>query len=59
MNPELTDWQIVRQSHAIHPRWSLADHVAYLANEEGRIVRPDLVGLWLAQMDRLPPLEAS
>lgn len=31
----LTAWQIVRQSHACHPDWSVDTHIAYLTAEEG------------------------
>jgi hypothetical protein len=43
----LSDWQIVCKVQAIHPDWTVADHVAYLAKEEGRHIDPIWVGRWL------------
>lgn len=31
----LTAWQVVRQSHLIHPDWAADIHGWYLVNEEG------------------------
>jgi len=42
----LTDWQIVREIHAVHPDWTVADHIAYL-NTQGRDIDPIWVGRWL------------
>ena len=42
----LTDWQIVREIQAVHPDWTIADHIAYL-DTEGRRVDPIWVGRWL------------
>ncbi|MDQ3943623.1 MAG: hypothetical protein M3357_00395 [Actinomycetota bacterium] len=44
---QLTGWQIVSQIQAIHPEWTVADHVAYLRDEEGRTVDPIWVARWL------------
>ena len=43
----LTDWQLVCRVHAIHPDWTVTDHVAYLNKEEGRQIDPIWIGRWL------------
>lgn len=68
----LTTWQVVRQSHAIHPDWDVATHLAFLGQEgydlrvfsfrirEAKPSTPtSVVTRWLAEMDRLPPLEPA
>ena len=42
----LTDWEIVRESQAVHPDWTVADHLAYL-DTNGRRVDPIWIGRWL------------
>lgn len=44
---QLTSWQIVRQAHAVHPDWTVAEHVAHLRDEEDRDVDPIWVARWL------------
>lgn len=60
---QLTAWQTVRQSHAIHPDWNAEMHRAYLEHEaffEGDGLPPlEVVERWLHEMTRLPPLSDS
>lgn len=67
-----TIWQIVRQSHAIHPDWSAEIHLAYLQQERSDAELAHLYELdgsprtpetplrtilrWLDEMAELPPL---
>lgn len=44
---ELTSWQIVCQAQAIHPDWTVADHVAHLRDSAGRDIDPIWVARWL------------
>jgi hypothetical protein len=44
---EQTSWQIVCQAQALHPEWTVADHVAHLRDQEGRDVDPIWVSRWL------------
>ncbi len=44
---QLTSWQIVCQAQALHPDWTVADHVAHLSEDQGRTVDPIWVGRWL------------
>ncbi len=41
----LTGWEIVRQAHALHPDWTVAEHVAHLRDAEGR----DIDSIWVAR----------
>jgi hypothetical protein len=43
----LTSWEIVRQSQALHPDWTVAEHVAHLRDAEGRDIDPIWVRRWL------------
>jgi hypothetical protein len=42
----LTDWEIVREIQAVHPDWTVTDHLAYL-DTNGRRVDPIWIGRWL------------
>ena len=42
-----TPWEIVRQAHAIHPEWTVDEHVAHLRDAEGREIDPIWVARWL------------
>jgi len=44
---QLTGWQLVREAQALHPDWTVADHVANLRDQEGRDIDPIWVGRWL------------
>ena len=44
---ELTSWQIVRQAQAVHPDWTVAEHVAHLRDDAGQDVDPIWVARWL------------
>jgi hypothetical protein len=44
---ELTSWQIVCQAQAVHPDWTVADHVAHLRDDKGMDIDPVWVGRWL------------
>ncbi|HEV7687675.1 MAG TPA: hypothetical protein VGQ80_13950 [Acidimicrobiia bacterium] len=44
---QLTGWQIVCQAQALHPEWTLAEHVAHLRDEQGLDVDPIWVARWL------------
>jgi len=44
---QLTGWELVRRARALHPEWTVAEHVAYLREEEGREIDPIWVGRWL------------
>ena len=44
---ELTSWQLVCQAQAVHPDWTVAEHVANLREKEGRDIDPVWVGRWL------------
>lgn len=43
----LTSWQIVCRAQALHPDWTVAEHVAHLRDDEGRDVDPIWVARWL------------
>ena len=43
----LTSWQLVCRAHALHPDWTVGDHVAHLRDAEGREVDPIWVARWL------------
>ncbi len=32
---QLTGWEIVRRAEALHPEWTLEQHVAHLSEDEG------------------------
>ena len=59
----LTGWEIVREAHALHPEWTLADHVAHLRDDEGQDIDSIWVARWLrnivADKSRLPPPRAT
>ena len=44
---QLTGWEIVRQAQAVHPDWTVAEHVAHLRDDEGRDIDPIWVARWL------------
>jgi hypothetical protein len=46
-NQPQTSWEIVRQAHALHPDWTVTEHVANLRDEEGREIDPIWVARWL------------
>jgi len=43
----LTGWEIVRKAEALHPEWTLEDHVAHLSKDEGQDIDPIRVARWL------------
>jgi hypothetical protein len=49
MNDHLqpTGWQLVRQAQALHPEWTLDQHLAHLRDDEGRDIDPIWVARWL------------
>lgn len=42
-----TGWEVVREAHALHPEWTVADHVANLRDHEGQDVDSIWVARWL------------
>ena len=44
---ERTGWQIVCEAQALHPEWTVAEHIAHLRDKEGRDVDPIWVARWL------------
>ena len=44
---ELTGWELVRRAEALHPEWTLEDHVAHLSKDEGQDIDPIWVARWL------------
>jgi hypothetical protein len=42
-----TGWEIVRSAQALHPEWTVADHVAHLRDAEGQDIDPIWVARWL------------
>lgn len=42
-----TGWEIVRSAQALHPDWTVAEHVANLRDAEGQDVDPIWVARWL------------
>jgi hypothetical protein len=42
-----TGWEIVRTAQALHPDWTVADHVANLRDAEGQDIDPIWVARWL------------
>ncbi|HKY77439.1 MAG TPA: hypothetical protein VJS45_14925 [Acidimicrobiia bacterium] len=44
---KLTGWEIVRQAEALHPEWTLEQHVAHLNEGEGCDIDPIWVSRWL------------
>ena len=44
---ELTGWEIVREAAALHPEWTLAEHVAHLRDDAGHDIDPIWVARWL------------
>ena len=45
--PQLTGWQLVREAQALHPDWTVTEHVEHLRAEEGREIDPIWVARWL------------
>jgi hypothetical protein len=43
----LTGWEIVRRAEALHPEWTLEQHVAHLSEDEGWDIDPIWVARWL------------
>ena len=43
----LTGWEIVREAEALHPEWTLAEHVAHLHDHYGFNIDPIWVARWL------------
>jgi hypothetical protein len=37
---KLTGWEIVRRAEALHPEWTLEQHVAHLSEDEGWDIDP-------------------
>jgi hypothetical protein len=46
----LTGWQIVRRAHALHPEWTVTEHVAHLRDEEDLDIDPIWVARWLRNL---------
>lgn len=44
---QLTGWEIVRRAEALHPEWTLEQHVAHLREDEGQDIDPIWVTRWL------------
>ena len=44
---KLTGWEIVRRAEAMHPEWTLEQHVAHLSEDEGWDIDPIWVARWL------------
>lgn len=44
---QVTGWEIVRKLEALHPGWTVDDHVRHLLEVEGRTVDPIWVTRWL------------
>ena len=44
---KLTGWEIVRRAEALHPEWTLEQHVAHLSEDEGWDIDPIWVARWL------------
>jgi hypothetical protein len=44
---KLTGWEIVRRAEALHPEWTLEQHVAHLSEDEGWEIDPIWVARWL------------
>lgn len=42
-----TGWEIVREAEALHPEWTLAEHVAHLRDDKGWDIDPIWVARWL------------
>jgi hypothetical protein len=42
-----TGWEIVRRAEALHPEWTLEQHVAHLSEDEGQDIDPIWVARWL------------
>ena len=47
---ERTSWQIVCQAQALHPEWTVTEHVAHLRDVENRDIDPIWVARWLRNM---------
>ena len=48
--PPLPGWEIVRRAEALHPEWTLEQHVAHLSegsDGEGQDIDPIWVARWL------------
>jgi hypothetical protein len=45
--PQQTGWEIVCQAQALHPEWTVAEHIEHLRDAEGRDVDPIWVARWL------------
>ncbi|HEY4408877.1 MAG TPA: hypothetical protein VGO87_03270 [Acidimicrobiia bacterium] len=46
----LTSWQIVCQAQALHPDWTLEEHVAHLRDDVGLEIDPIWVARWLRNL---------
>jgi hypothetical protein len=46
-----TGWEIVRDAYALHPEWTLADHVAHLRDDEGQVIDSIWVARWLRNIE--------
>lgn len=46
----LTGWQLVRRAYALHPEWTVADHIAHLREEMDLEVDPIWVARWLRNL---------
>ncbi len=44
---QLTGWEIVRRAQALHPEWTVTEHVAHLSEAEGQDIDPIWVARWL------------
>ena len=43
----LTGWQIVCQAQALHPDWTVDQHIAHLHDDAGLDIDPIWVARWL------------
>ena len=54
-----TGWEIVRRARALHPDWTVAEHVAHLSEAEGRDIDPIWVARWLRNIEAETPAETE
>lgn len=40
-------WEIVRRAEALHPEWTLQEHVDHLRDDAGQDIDPIWVARWL------------
>lgn len=47
---QLTGWEVVRQAQAVHPEWTVTEHVAHLKEVRGQDIDPIWVARWLRNL---------